>query len=77
MWITNLSRVELTRNPDDGQYVIRLADQWVNAPDGRPLLSKRCTNLQELDAEIDTLKGELDSIKEAAHRRWGIQPAVS
>ena len=54
------------------QYVIRLTE-WVSDGEGRPLLTKRCPSLQELDMEIGAIKAKLDQIQKAAHQRWAGQ----
>jgi len=75
--MTNLKRIELVRNerPDGrfsvpAQYTIRLGPEWVSDSERRPLLTRRCATLQELDTEIGAIKAELDLIQKDAHQRW-------
>lgn len=52
------------------QYVLQLRG-WVTGKNGAPLLTQRCSSLQELDSEIDRIKATLDEIRKKAHERWG------
>jgi hypothetical protein len=72
-----MAKLELIRDerPDarlsvPAQYVIRLRE-WVSDGEGRPLLTRRCPGMQELDTEIGAIKAELDQIQKDAHQRWG------
>lgn len=72
-----MSYLELIRNerpdaqfPAPAEYVIRI-NECVLDGEGNPLLTKRCPSLEELDKEIDRIKGKLDEIKKGAHQRWG------
>lgn len=66
----------LPNTPTPALYVIRLRE-WASDDEGRPLLTKRCTSLLELDTEIDAIKERLDQIQKEAHQRWGAGSAES
>jgi len=52
------------------QHFIRLNARELDG-EGRPYLTKRCETLQELDTEIDAIRGKLDRLQKHAHLRWG------
>lgn len=71
-----MANLELVRDerPDarfsvPAQYVIRVRECNLDGQ-GKPLLTKRCASLQELDTEINAIKARLDEIQKDAHQTW-------